>query len=159
MPPVLFRHYVPRINILTSDNMSSWRRHLHCLACAPCVVPAIPSGTDPPLGMEVSDTLRASQTNGFASALKNFAYVINPVRIVLYRNERLMTHVLQVTFAVHGPYASWGYIKTISASIPAQRKLKDHIKREFAHFCRWKSHTTPKHEKEAISDTASRSER
>ena len=142
MPPVLFRHYVSRINILTSDNMSSWRWYLHCLAYAPCVVPAIPSG------MEVSDTLRASQTNGFASALKNFAYVINPVRIVLYRNERLMTHVLQVTFAVHGPYASWGYIKKISASIPAQRKLKNHIEREFNHLHRGKSHTTPKHEKE-----------
>ena len=52
------------------------------------------SGTDPPLGMEVSDTLRASQTNGFASALKSFAYVLNAVRIVLLRNERLMTRVL-----------------------------------------------------------------
>lgn len=71
--------------------------------------------------------------------------VINPF---LLRNEHLITYVSQVTFAVHGPYASWDYIKKISASIPAQRKLKDHIEREFNHFRRGKSHTTPKHEKE-----------
>ncbi|KAI0087265.1 hypothetical protein BDY19DRAFT_893365 [Irpex rosettiformis] len=53
---------------------------------------------------------------------------------------------LKVIFAVHGPYASWDYIKRISASIPTQWKLKDHIEREFNHFRCGKSHTTPSHE-------------
>ncbi|KAI0088970.1 hypothetical protein BDY19DRAFT_993786 [Irpex rosettiformis] len=47
------------------------------------------------------------------------------------------------TFAAHGPNATWAYIKKISASIPTQRKIKDHIEAEFNHFRRGKSHTTP----------------
>ncbi|KAI0085660.1 hypothetical protein BDY19DRAFT_996563 [Irpex rosettiformis] len=49
-------------------------------------------------------------------------------------------------FAAHGPFATWDYIKRISASIPTQRKLKDHIEREFNHFRRYKGHTSPDHE-------------
>lgn len=56
--------------------------------------------------------------------------------------------VLQVIFAIHGPYATWEYIKKITASIPTQRKLKDHIEREFNHFRRYKGHTTPDFEKD-----------
>ncbi|KAI0092038.1 hypothetical protein BDY19DRAFT_990785 [Irpex rosettiformis] len=50
---------------------------------------------------------------------------------------------IKYLFAAHGPYASWDYIKKISASIPTQRKVKDHIEAEFNHFRRGKAHTTP----------------
>ncbi|KAI0695834.1 hypothetical protein BC835DRAFT_1345302 [Cytidiella melzeri] len=52
------------------------------------------------------------------------------------------------TFAVHGPFSTWEYIKKLSASIPAQRRIKDHVKAEFNHFRRGKSHTTPEWEKD-----------
>ncbi|KAI0694460.1 hypothetical protein BC835DRAFT_1306326 [Cytidiella melzeri] len=38
------------------------------------------------------------------------------------------------TCAVHGPFATWEYIKKISASIPIQHKIKDHVEAEINHF-------------------------
>lgn len=49
----------------------------------------------------------------------------------------------QVIFAVLGPFATWEYIKKISASIPTQRKVKEHVEGEFNHFQRGRSHTDP----------------
>lgn len=49
---------------------------------------------------------------------------------------------------MHGPYASWDYIKRISAAIPTLRKVKDHTEAEFNHFYRGKSHTSPEKEKD-----------
>ncbi|KAI0688537.1 hypothetical protein BC835DRAFT_1284427, partial [Cytidiella melzeri] len=34
---------------------------------------------------------------------------------------------IKVIFAVLGPFATWDYIKKISASIPTQRKIKHHV--------------------------------
>ncbi len=42
-----------------------------------------------------------------------------------------------------GPFATWKYIKKISASIPTQQKVKDHVEAELNHFLRGKAHTTP----------------
>ncbi|KAI0682087.1 hypothetical protein BC835DRAFT_1230763, partial [Cytidiella melzeri] len=55
------------------------------------------------------------------------------------------------TFAVHGPFATWDYIKKISASIPTQRKIKDHVEEQFNHFRREKSHTTPDWEEDVAN--------
>jgi hypothetical protein len=44
---------------------------------------------------------------------------------------------------VLGPFATWEFIRRISASIPSQRKVKDHVEAEINHFLRGKSHTTP----------------
>lgn len=49
----------------------------------------------------------------------------------------------QVIFMVLGPFATWEYVKKISASIPFQRQLKDHVEAQFNHFRRGKSHTNP----------------
>lgn len=54
---------------------------------------------------------------------------------------------IKVIFAVLGPFATWEYIRKISASIPCQRKVKDHVEAEINHYRRGKSHTSPdKHE-------------
>ncbi|KAI0687714.1 hypothetical protein BC835DRAFT_1419737 [Cytidiella melzeri] len=53
---------------------------------------------------------------------------------------------IKVIFAVHGPYATWEYIKKISAAIPTLCKVKDHIEKDFNHFRRGKSHTSPDHD-------------
>ena len=50
---------------------------------------------------------------------------------------------MQNTFAVLGPFATWDIIRKLSASIPCQRKVKDHVEAEINHFCRGKSHTSP----------------
>jgi hypothetical protein len=42
-----------------------------------------------------------------------------------------------------GPFATWDLIRKISASIPCQRKIKDHVETEINHFFRGKSHTSP----------------
>ncbi|PSS06545.1 hypothetical protein PHLCEN_2v3675 [Hermanssonia centrifuga] len=52
------------------------------------------------------------------------------------------------TFASMGPYATWDYIKRISASIPTQRRIKDHVEHEINHFFRGKSHTSPEKEED-----------
>ncbi|KAI0686262.1 hypothetical protein BC835DRAFT_1288480 [Cytidiella melzeri] len=62
-------------------------------------------------------------------------------------NIRDIKHI----FAVHGPFSSWEYIKKISVSIPAQRKIKDHVENEFNHFRRGKSHTTPESETDIVN--------
>lgn len=59
------------------------------------------------------------------------------------------------TFTVHGPNTSWEYIKKISASIPTQRKVKDHVEAEFNHFRRGKSHTSPQSERDVARLQAS----
>ncbi|KAI0692050.1 hypothetical protein BC835DRAFT_1416805 [Cytidiella melzeri] len=55
---------------------------------------------------------------------------------------------IKYTFMVLGPFATWDYIHKISASIPTQRKVKDHVEANFNHFRRGKSHTTPEAEKD-----------
>ncbi|KAI0685910.1 hypothetical protein BC835DRAFT_1420806 [Cytidiella melzeri] len=57
---------------------------------------------------------------------------------------------IKVTFATLGPYATWDYIKRMSASIPTQRKIKHHVEREFNHFCRGLSHTSPSHHEDVV---------
>jgi hypothetical protein len=52
----------------------------------------------------------------------------------------------QHTFAAIGPNAEWEYIGKISASIPCQRKVKDHVERSINHYLRGKSHTSPSKE-------------
>ena len=49
-------------------------------------------------------------------------------------------------FAALGPHVSWDYIGKISASIPCQRKVKDHIEQSINKFCQGKSHTSPSKE-------------
>jgi hypothetical protein len=44
------------------------------------------------------------------------------------------THNSQHTFSVVGPYADWDYIGQTSASIPCQRKVKDHVEDSINHF-------------------------
>lgn len=49
-------------------------------------------------------------------------------------------------------------IRNISASIPAQRKVKDHVEAEINHFLRGKAHTSPDAEEDMkILQTAYRS--
>jgi hypothetical protein len=57
-------------------------------------------------------------------------------------------HNPQHTFSSSGPYADWDYIGQISASIPCQRKVKDHIENSINHFRRYKSHTSPEDEED-----------
>ena len=52
----------------------------------------------------------------------------------------------QHTFAATGPYAEWEFIGKTSASIPCQRKVKDHVEAEINHYLRGKSHTSPEKE-------------
>jgi hypothetical protein len=55
---------------------------------------------------------------------------------------------MQYTFATSGPNVTWDYIGKISASIPCQRKVKDHVERGLNHFNRGKSHTSPDKEED-----------
>ncbi|KAF7800317.1 hypothetical protein EIP86_011567 [Pleurotus ostreatoroseus] len=50
------------------------------------------------------------------------------------------------TFATLGPSTSWEYLKKTTASIPTQRRIKDHVEAHINHFRRGKSHTNPKKE-------------
>ena len=47
------------------------------------------------------------------------------------------------TYAAIGPFATWEYVGKISASIPCQRKVKDHVERSINRAYRGKSHTSP----------------
>ena len=62
----------------------------------------------------------------------------------------ILYRYLQQLFAAHGPYSWWDYIKRISASIPTQRKVKEHVEAHFNHFRRGRSHTTPKWEDDVV---------
>src|SRR6266852_7863463 len=62
---------------------------------------------------------------------------------------------MQYTFAASGPNVNWDYIGEISASIPCQRKVKDHVERTLNHFCRGKSHTSPGKEEDVAQLQAS----
>ena len=57
-------------------------------------------------------------------------------------------HSMKYTFAAKGPYASWDYIGETSASIPCQRKVKDHVENKLNHFLRGKSHSSPEKEED-----------
>lgn len=48
------------------------------------------------------------------------------------------------TFSASGPFSTWDYLGRTSASIPAQRRVKDHVEREVNHGYRGKSHTHPR---------------
>lgn len=62
---------------------------------------------------------------------------------------------MQYTFAASGPNVSWDYIGKISASIPCQRRVKDHVEQTLNHFCRGKSHTSPNKEEDVARLQAS----
>ena len=48
------------------------------------------------------------------------------------QSQKTKSSAFHYTFAVTGPYAEWDYIGKISASIPCQRKVKDHVERHTA---------------------------
>jgi hypothetical protein len=54
----------------------------------------------------------------------------------------------QHTFAAIGPFADWDYIGKTSASIPCQRRVKDHVEQDINHFCCYKTHTAPEKEED-----------
>jgi hypothetical protein len=62
---------------------------------------------------------------------------------------------MQYTFAASGPNVNWDYIGDISASIPCQRRVKDHVEQSLNHFCRGKSHTSPDKEEDVARLQAS----
>jgi hypothetical protein len=62
---------------------------------------------------------------------------------------------VQCTFAASGPNVNWDYIGETSASIPCQRKVKDHVERSVNHFSRGKSHTSPGKEEDVTRLQAS----
>jgi hypothetical protein len=47
-----------------------------------------------------------------------------------------------------GPNAQWEYIRQISALIPGQQRIKDHILHTINHFGCGKSHTSPEKEED-----------
>ncbi|KAI0670267.1 hypothetical protein C8Q78DRAFT_1154033 [Trametes maxima] len=49
-----------------------------------------------------------------------------------------------------GPFATWEYFGKTSASVPAQRRVKDHVEREVNHSYKGKSHTSPNEEKDIM---------
>jgi hypothetical protein len=55
---------------------------------------------------------------------------------------------IQHTFAAKGPYTDWSYIGETSASIPCQRKVKDHVESDLNHFLCGKSHSSPEKEED-----------
>ncbi|EKM48930.1 uncharacterized protein PHACADRAFT_214588 [Phanerochaete carnosa HHB-10118-sp] len=63
----------------------------------------------------------------------------SPFDLIQEHNIRDIKHI----FAVFGPYATWEYIKKISAAIPTMRKVKDHVEADINHFRRGKTHTKP----------------
>ena len=68
---------------------------------------------------------------------------------------RPRTHGIQHTFSVIGPYADWDYIGQTSASIPCQRKVKDHVEDSINRFRRYKAHTSPEKEEDVARLQAS----
>ena len=67
-----------------------------------------------------------------------------PIDLLQEHNVRDIKH----TFAAKGPYADWNYIGETSASIPCQRKVKDHVESDLNHFLRGKSHSCPEKEED-----------
>ena len=49
---------------------------------------------------------------------------------------------VQYMFAASGPNISWDYIGETLASIPCQRRVKDHVEQSLNHFCHGKLHTS-----------------
>jgi hypothetical protein len=62
---------------------------------------------------------------------------------------------VQHTFTASGSNVGWDYIGETSASIPCQRKVKDHVEQRVNHFCRGKSHTSPGKEEDVVQLQAS----
>ena len=71
------------------------------------------------------------------------------------QSQKTKSSAFQYTFAVTGPYAEWDYIGKISALIPCQRKVKDHVESDINHFERGKSHTAPDKEEDVARLQAS----
>ena len=61
----------------------------------------------------------------------------------------------QHTFATSGSNVSWDYIGEILASIPCQRRVKDHVEQSLNHFCHGKSHTSSGKEEDVAQLQAS----
>ncbi|KAI0756508.1 hypothetical protein C8Q80DRAFT_1051872, partial [Daedaleopsis nitida] len=66
--------------------------------------------------------------------------------IPLDRAQEHNVRDIKQTYAAMGPFATWEYVGKISASIPCQRKVKDHVERSINHSYRGKSHTSPEKE-------------
>lgn len=81
------------------------------------------------------------------------------IRDIKVRNMSLpvigLTSHVKHTFAAVGPYAEWDYIGRMSASIPCQRRVKDHVESDINHFHRGKSHTSPDKEEDVARLQAS----
>ncbi|KAJ3553997.1 hypothetical protein NM688_g3332 [Phlebia brevispora] len=60
-----------------------------------------------------------------------------------YKIQEQNIRDIKHTFAAIGPFATWEGIAKMSAAIPTQRKIKDHVEADFNHFRRGKSHTIP----------------
>ncbi|KAI0703595.1 hypothetical protein BC835DRAFT_1262654 [Cytidiella melzeri] len=67
-----------------------------------------------------------------------------PYDMVQEHNIRDIKH----TFMVLGPFATWDYIHKISATVPTQRKVKDHVEANLNHLRRGKLPTSPEVEKD-----------
>ncbi|KAI0074983.1 hypothetical protein K474DRAFT_1600590 [Panus rudis PR-1116 ss-1] len=61
-------------------------------------------------------------------------------------NEEHDVRNLKDVFGLIGAYATWENIGAMSASIPCQQRVKDHIVQQLNHFSRGKTHTSPAHE-------------
>ncbi|KAI0640946.1 hypothetical protein C8Q79DRAFT_1099102, partial [Trametes meyenii] len=53
---------------------------------------------------------------------------------------------IKSSYAAMGPFATWEYLGKTSASIPGQRRVKDHVEHEINHGYRGKTHTSPQKE-------------
>lgn len=82
--------------------------------------------------------------------IRKYCWLINPDGNpnAWYPIDELQEHNvrdIKVIFAILGPFATWEYIQKISASIPCQRKVKNHVEMQINHYQRGKSHTSPNH--------------
>ncbi|KAI9451131.1 hypothetical protein F5148DRAFT_986668 [Russula earlei] len=62
-----------------------------------------------------------------------------PINLLQEHNVQDIKH----TFSEKGPYADWDYIGEMSALIPCQQKVKDHVESDLNHFLCGKSHSSP----------------
>lgn len=62
---------------------------------------------------------------------------------------------MQYTFKTLGPHKTWEYLRKTTASIPTQRKVKEHVEDQFNHCRRGKAHTDPQKELDVAALQAS----
>ena len=59
-----------------------------------------------------------------------------------------MLTLIQVTFHVIGPFATWDHIGKISPAIPSLEAVRRHMEKQVRTVYRGSSHTSPSHEKD-----------